>query len=193
MVEGIANKGRVTGTPAPRSAVNDTRPRIGIRALLTLAIVQLICGIILAVDVGVEIYTELTSEADEAQYGLAHLSFEVFATVLLFFAFVLSSRQVLAHRAELRDADQRLETIRSDFAGLVERRFREWDLSPAEKEVAMLTIKGLRISEIAATRDCTEGTVKSHLSAIFRKSQVSSRPELLARFVDDFLDFAAVE
>lgn len=102
-------------------------------------------------------------------------------------------RQVLLHRDELRRADQRLETMRGDFTGLVDRRFGDWGLLPAEKEVAMLTIKGLRISEIPAMRDCTEGTVKSHLSAIFRKSSVSSRPEFLARFVDDFLDFAAAD
>lgn len=193
MVAKTANGNEETGSLSPRAARAAPHPRIGLGALLTLAAVQLVCGIILAVDVGVEIHANLTAETDEPEYGMLHLLAEVFATALLFFAFALSSRQVLLHRVELRRADERLETIRSDFSGLVERRFGEWGLSPAEKEVAMLTIKGLRISEIASLRNCTEGTVKSHLSAIFRKSSVSSRPEFLARFVDDFLDFAAVE
>lgn len=192
MIASIAKEIKVKGDLPPRRTSTDGRARIGIGALLTLAVVQLVCGIILAVDVGVEIHANITAEDTEAEYGMLHLLAELFATALLFFAFVLSSRQVLLHRAELRRADERLDTIRNEFSGLVERRFGEWGLSPAEKEVAMLTIKGLRIAEIAALRDCTEGTVKSHLSAIFRKSHVSSRPEFLARFVDDFLDFAAV-
>ena len=187
-----ASKEQAIGPVSPRPARAAADPRIGLGALLTLAAVQLVCGTILAVDVGVEIHANLTAETDEPEYGALHLLAEVFATALLFFAFALSSRQVLLHRVELRRADERFKAIRSDFSGLVDRRFDEWGLSPAEKEVAMLTIKGLRIAEIASLRDCTEGTVKSHLSAIFRKSNVSSRPEFLARFVDDFLDFAAV-
>ena len=192
MVEDLSER-NATEEPSPAAQAQDGGlPRFGIGALIALTAVQLVCGTILAIDVAVEIHANITAENDESQYGLWHLLPEVFATVLLVFSFALSSRQLLAHRAALRRAGERLDTIRSDFSGLVERRFAQWGLSPAEKEVAMLTLKGLRIAEIARLRGCSEGTIKSHLSAIFRKSQVSSRPEFLARFVDDFLDFSAV-
>lgn len=176
----------------PESRGGFLRAGIGLldgRVILTL--IQLVCGAILAIDVGSEIHANLVSDDPAEKYGTLHLASEVFATLLLFAAFGLSSRYLLQHRAELRRAEQRASTLRSDFAGLVRHRFAEWGLSPAESEIALLTLKGLRIAEIARLRGTCEGTVKAHLSAIFRKSGVSSRPELLATFVDDFLDFAA--
>lgn len=160
---------------------------------MILTVIQLVCGTILAIDVGYEIHANLVSDDPDENYGALHLASEVFATLLLIAAFGLSSRHLLQHRAELRRAQQRANTIRGDFTGLVSRRFAEWNLSPAECEIALLTLKGLRIAEIARLRSTCEGTVKTHLSAIFRKSGVTSRPELLAKFVDDFLDFAAEE
>lgn len=160
---------------------------------MILTVIQLVCGTILAIDVGSEIHANLVSDDPAEKYGALHLASEVFATLLLFAAFGLSSRYLLQHRAELRRAEQRARTLRSDFTGLVSNRFAEWGLSPAESEIALLTLKGLRIAEIARLRGTCEGTVKAHLSSIFRKSGVTSRPELLAKFVDDFLDFAAGE
>lgn len=158
---------------------------------MVLTAIQLVCGTILAIDVGYEIHANMVS-ADAAQnYGPLHLGSEIFATLLLFAAFGLSSRHLMQHRAELRRAEERAKTIRGDFSGLVSRRFAEWGLSPTEAEIALLTLKGLRIAEIARLRDNREGTVKTHLGAIFRKSGSTSRPEFLAKFVDDFLDFAA--
>lgn len=159
------------------------------RAVLTL--IQIICGTILAIDVGYEIHANMISDIAAEQYGALHLGAEIFATILLFIAFGLSSRHLLAHRAELHRAAARVKEIRGDFLGLVNRRFEEWALSPAEVEIALLTLKGLSIAEISDMRGSREGTVKTHLGAIFRKSGTRSRPEFLAKFVDDFLDFAA--
>ncbi len=158
---------------------------------MILTAIQLICGTILAIDVGYEIHANMVSEIAAEQYGALHLGAEIFATLLLFAAFGLSSRHLIAHRAELRRAAERVKTIRGDFLGLVRRRFDEWALSPAEVEIALLTLKGLSIADIAEMRGNRDGTVKAHLGAIFRKSGARSRPEFLAKFVDDFLDFAA--
>ncbi|MFN7223163.1 MAG: response regulator transcription factor [Paracoccaceae bacterium] len=120
-------------------------------------------------------------------FMLFHLWIEGIATFLMGVAFVLSYRQLRAHRSALADAKDRIDAVRGDFAELVGARFREWGLSPAEYEIALLTVKGLRIAEIAKMRDSRESTIKSHLSAIFKKGGVSSRTELLAKFVDEFL------
>ncbi len=188
----VAETGFDHRTPLPGSPARFLRAGIGFfdgRMILTL--IQLVCGSILAIDVGSEIHVNLVSNNPAEHYGSLHLASEVFATLLLFAAFGLSSRHLLQHRAELRRAEQRASTIRGDFTSLVSRRFAEWGLSPAESEIALLTLKGLRIAEISRLRGTCEGTVKAHLGAIFRKSGVTSRPELLAKFVDDFLDFAA--
>ena len=42
-------------------------------------------------------------------------------------------------------------------------------------------------SEIASLRDTSEGTVKAQTNAIFRKADVSGRPQLLSHFIDDLI------
>lgn len=163
---------------------------MGVGGLAVLSVIHFVCGVILTVDVVLEIHTNLTDDRSEPEHGLLHLITEAVATGLLFFAFFLSSKHIFMHRAALRRAKERLDGVRHDFSGLVARRFHEWELSPAETEIAMLTVKGLRIADIARMRECSEGTVKSHLTSIFRKSGTRSRPELLAHFVDDFLDLS---
>lgn len=156
-----------------------------------LAAIQLVCGTILGLDVGLELHANWMQKDGAEQFSFLHLSAELFATFLLFVAFVLSYRHLREHRAAQEVAETRVHTLRGDFSRLVDARFAAWGLSPSETEIALLTLKGLRIAEIARLRDCREGTIKSHLGAIFRKSGVTSRPEFLAKFVDDFLDFAA--
>ena len=152
---------------------------------------QGVCGILLMLDVGGEIHFRMVSDIGKEAFGLLHLGSEVFATLLMVAAFVLSLRQVLDSRREVQMTEQRMQRISGDFSDLVGLRFRDWGLSPAETEIALLTIKGLCIAEIARLRDSREGTVKSHLGAIFRKAGVKSRTELLAKFVDDFLEHAS--
>lgn len=62
-----------------------------------------------------------------------------------------------------------------------------WELSAAEKEVALLLLKGLTNKEIAQVRATTEQTVKQQSSSIYRKSGLASRSELSAFFLEDLL------
>lgn len=166
---------------------------VGKGGLITLSAIHLVCGVILTIDIALEIHAVFSEDSTEAEHGPFLLISEIIATALLYYAFIKSSRKILKYKAALGRAKLRLAGVRNEFSGLVDRRFQEWHLSPAETEVALLTIKGLRISDIADIRDCHEGTVKSHLTAIFKKSGVSSRPELLSRFVDDFLELSSDE
>lgn len=161
------------------------------RSVLVLPILQLIVGLILLVDIGGELHAALIKRVPLGLMMLFHLISEAIATVLLGVAFLLSSRQRQRHLRALTTAHGRMGKLRGDFASLVTERFHAWNLSPSETEIALLTVKGLKIAEIARLRDCRESTIKSHLSAIFRKAGVASQTELLAKFVDDFLDFSA--
>ena len=66
-------------------------------------------------------------------------------------------------------------------------RFDDWDLTASEKDVALLAIKGLGISEISEIRDTKEGTVKAQLNAIYKKADVSGRPQLISLFVEELM------
>jgi DNA-binding CsgD family transcriptional regulator len=75
---------------------------------------------------------------------------------------------------------------------LLEDRFADWQLTPAEREVALFAIKGLSLAEIAAVRQTSEGTVKAQTNAIYRKAGVSGRPQLLSLFIDELMGEALV-
>jgi two-component system nitrate/nitrite response regulator NarP len=55
---------------------------------------------------------------------------------------------------------------------------RQISLSPRERALAELVRLGLRNREIACKLDVTEATVKTYLSALFRKAGVRNRTEL---------------
>lgn len=73
------------------------------------------------------------------------------------------------------------------FMDLLEERLMQWQLTPAERDVALFAIKGLSLSEIAGLRGVSEGTVKAQTNAIYRKAGVTGRTQLLSLFIDDLM------
>ena len=67
-----------------------------------------------------------------------------------------------------------------------------WGLTAAERDVALLTIKGCAIAEIAQMRGSRDGTIKAQLNAVYRKSGLAGRAQLVNFFVEDMLDFQLV-
>src|SRR5262245_17690487 len=92
-----------------------------------------------------------------------------------------SSRQEAARfRTEASDALRGLgEAIDSQFA--------RWGLTPAEREVGMLLLKGLSHKEVAAARATSETTIRQQALAIYRKSGLRNRSDLSAFFLEDLL------
>ncbi|PIP96007.1 MAG: hypothetical protein COW00_06905 [Bdellovibrio sp. CG12_big_fil_rev_8_21_14_0_65_39_13] len=62
-----------------------------------------------------------------------------------------------------------------------------WNLTPSEKDVALLLIKGFSLKEIAELRSTAEKTVRAQSTAIYAKSGVAGRPQLAAFFLEDLL------
>ena len=59
-------------------------------------------------------------------------------------------------------------------------------LSDREEEIARALLKGHRVSHIASMLDISPHTVRNHFKSIFRKMQVHSQVELLARLREEF-------
>lgn len=94
-------------------------------------------------------------------------------------------------RATLRRSahvESQLRAASGAFMELLDDRFRDWGLTPAERDVALFSIKGMSTQDIAQMRETSEGTVKAQTNAIYRKAGVSGRPQLLALFIDDLMD-----
>jgi DNA-binding CsgD family transcriptional regulator len=56
-------------------------------------------------------------------------------------------------------------------------------LTPREQEVASLVITGLSNKQVGRELDLEEGTVKAHLSNIYRKTGVKNRTALAAMII----------
>lgn len=75
----------------------------------------------------------------------------------------------------------------SGLGAAIDRQLERWTLSPAEKEVALLLLKGLSHKEIAEVRSITEATARQQARAVYKKSGLSGRNDLAAFFLEDLL------
>ena len=95
-------------------------------------------------------------------------------------------RRSLAERQAERDAWQ--ERARNALEGLgaaVNEQFERWGLTPAEREVALLLLKGHGHKQIAAATGRSERTVRQHAVTVYRKAGLGGRAELAAFFLAD--------
>jgi DNA-binding CsgD family transcriptional regulator len=102
------------------------------------------------------------------------------------------TRDRLAVRHAERDAWR--ESARRAFEGLsaaIDEQFDAWDLTPAEREVALLLLKGYSHKHVAAATGRSERTARQHAAAVYEKAGLHNRAELSAYFLDDLLSPAA--
>ena len=86
-----------------------------------------------------------------------------------------------------RETERKLRQVSSAFMDVMTERFRQWGLTPAESDVALFSLKGLTVNEIADLRGTSSGTIKAQTNAIYRKAGVNGRPQLLSLFIDDLI------
>jgi DNA-binding CsgD family transcriptional regulator len=114
---------------------------------------------------------------------------------------VLTLRKVRVTEEEARSLAERLERTAADaarwrseaqdlMAGLgaaLDQQFERWKLSPSEKEVGLLLLKGLSHKEVAAARSTTEATTRQQARALYKKAGLTGRHDLAAFFLEDLM------
>jgi DNA-binding NarL/FixJ family response regulator len=120
--------------------------------------------------------------------SLVHLFIELMVFVAI--SYVLFRE--LQHVSRLNQAItmERSKTARlaGELFNVMQAQFVQWKLSPSEKNVALLLIKGLSMKEIAEARDVKEKTIRLQASAIYIKSGHAGRHELAAYFIEDLIN-----
>jgi DNA-binding CsgD family transcriptional regulator len=108
-------------------------------------------------------------------------------------------REIKEARNEAKDLGRRLEGSRQEamqwreeaqslLRGLgveIDRQFGKWNLTSAEKEVALFLLKGLSHKEVARIRHVSEATTRQQARTIYRKAGVTGRHDLAAFFLED--------
>jgi DNA-binding CsgD family transcriptional regulator len=91
-----------------------------------------------------------------------------------------------AHAEAARWRERHGELLQG-LAQAIDQQLDVWKLTPAEKEVAFLLLKGLSFKEIAAVRGASERTVRQQALAVYAKADLAGRAELAAFFLEDLL------
>jgi DNA-binding CsgD family transcriptional regulator len=159
---------------------------------LILSIIFVIIFALLVFDV----YEDLVSGA-----SFAHVGFEAFILLLVILGVVVQWSVYFSQRRNIEglnydlgrarvDLDKYKENTKKFVEGLSEQidsQLSRWELTKAEKDITFLILKGLSNKEIGEVRSTSEKTVRQQVSSIFQKSNLKSRLELSAYFLEDLL------
>lgn len=158
---------------------------MGERAVFfALLAVQLCCTGFFLYDILASVLGLAVTPIDWALYELI----EIGAACGLLIGVAVTAGLLLRSLTARDKAEESLRVAAGAFLDVLEERFAEWALTPAERDVAMMAIKGCSIAEIAGLRGVSDGTVKAQTNAIYRKAGVSGRTQLLSLFIDELLD-----
>jgi DNA-binding NarL/FixJ family response regulator len=158
----------------------------------------LVMGALLLLIVGGSI--DLVLDAPESWLS-AHVIYEVaMIAIALGITIALGSGWLRAQRSlaetQLALEERRAErdawraSARSALEGLgraVDEQFRKWELTPTEREVALLLLKGHSHKAIAYATGRSERTVRQHAVSVYQKSKLGGRAELAAFFLEDLM------
>lgn len=166
---------------------------------VVLAAASVVMTTLIAIDLATDVGSGTT--AFHAMVEGAMIAIGVVAAVRLAMRVRELTREARALREHARELTANLDASREDaarwrrdagglIAGLsaaIDQQLEHWSLSPAEKAVALLLLKGLSHKEIAVIREVNETTVRQQARAIYRKGGLSGRNDLAAFFLEDLL------
>lgn len=112
---------------------------------------------------------------------------EYLITVVLVVSLLFTGRQLYGLLTRQKRLEQQMQIASGAFAELLEAHFDDWELTPSERDVALMAIKGLSIADMARLRETKDGTIKAQCNAVYRKAGVSGRPQLLSVFIEELM------
>jgi DNA-binding CsgD family transcriptional regulator len=159
------------------------------------AIAAVVLGVVLFL--GIEWLEEPETTLQDLLFELLKIAPVVMTSVGVAVLFRVTQRQRDEHLQVIRDLEvARLQgqrwrsesrTLLNGLGEAINAQFTRWNLTDAEREVALLLLKGLSTKEIAAVRAGSERTVREHARAIYSKAGLTGRAALSAFFLEDLL------
>jgi DNA-binding CsgD family transcriptional regulator len=159
------------------------------------AIAAVVVGV--ALFLGIEKLEEPELTAGDLLFDLIDIIPIVMTSVGVALLFRVTQRQRDEHVKVIRDLElarvqgQRWRSeSRSLLKGLgdaIDVQFGRWNLTDAEREVALLLLKGLSSKEVATVRSVSERTIREQARSVYAKSGLTGRAALSAFFLEDLL------
>lgn len=156
--------------------------------LAGLILLQALCSLFFIADV-------ITDLRNSGSLGDPHLILESTAAVALVAGvlfLMLELRRLLVRMGGMAAG---LRAARGQMSEVMDAFFDEWHLTRAERDVAMMILKGLDNEAIARVRQTAPGTVRAQTASIYSKSATRGRAQFISLFMEELLsgDFDQID
>ena len=151
--------------------------------VVAILVVQVVCGSFFIYDIITSIFGLRVSPLN---WRLREL-IEISAIAGLLLGSILGFMALRRTETRMQKAESQVRLASGAFMEVVKEHYDRWGLTPAERDVATFAIKGMSLQEIAALRETSAGTIKAQTNAIYRKANVSGRPQLMSLFVEELI------
>jgi DNA-binding NarL/FixJ family response regulator len=156
------------------------RPERRAAMLAAVIVAQALCAMFFIADAVADVF-------DQHEAGDALLEIEAIASVALLAGVLFLMRELRRMMTRMDEIETSLRAARGEMGTVIEAFFDTWALSAAERDVALLLVKGLDNESIASMRGTANGTVRAQASAIYNKAGVDGRAQLISVFLEELL------
>ncbi|MBO6550572.1 MAG: LuxR family transcriptional regulator [Rhizobiales bacterium] len=148
--------------------------------LSTIILLQALCAIFFIGDVIYDL-----SQGDHLDD--LHLILEGLAALALIAGVIYLMHELRDLLDRMASMEFGLRVARGEMIILIESFFDHWQLTPSEREIALLILKGIDNDSIAKMRGTAQGTVRAQCTQIYAKAKVDGRTQLLSIFMEELL------
>jgi len=120
-----------------------------------------------------------------------HFYLEAFAALALIAGVFYLMRELRDLLNRMAAMEFGIRAARGEMAKLIDTFFDQWRLTPSEREIALLILKGIDNDSIARMRGTAPGTVRAQCTQIYAKAAVDGRAQFLSIFMEELLHAGA--
>lgn len=119
--------------------------------------------------------------------GDPHQMLESIAALALVAGVIFLMIELRGLLSRMSDMQTGLDVARGQMAEVIEAFFDEWKLTGAERDVAIMIVKGLDNDSIARIRNTAPGTVRAQATRIYDKSGTEGRAQFISSFLEELM------
>lgn len=164
-------------TAAPSRQKHDERRAFVLAAVILL---QAVTALFFLADVVIDLLHD--GKLDDI-----HMWLELVATLALVGGVVFLMVELRRVMTRLASLDRSMRAAQGEMAEVIDGFFTEWSLTPSERDVALMVLKGIDNDSIAQMRGTAPGTVRAQCTSIYSKAGVDGRAQLFSVFMEELL------
>lgn len=123
----------------------------------------------------------------DGQFDNPHLILESVAAATLIAGVIFLMVELRSLLLRMSEMQLGLDIARGHVAEIIDAFFAEWGLTDAERDVAIMMLKGVDNDTIARIRKTAPGTVRAQATRIYSKSATDGRAQFISLFMEELM------